>query len=85
MLLLSCTLRHVRYTKMTKQSIRHSDRKDPFIQSEPDVLIETRKCATHKKNKIKQQHAYTHTAISAFDGNGTSELNIGVFAACLEM
>lgn len=84
MLLLSCTLRHVRYTKMTKQSIRHSDRKYPFIQSEADVLIETRKCTTQTK-KVKQQHAYTHTAISAFDGNGTSELNIGVFAACLEM
>lgn len=83
MLLLSCTLRHVRYTKMTKQSIRHSDRKYPFIQSEADILIETRKCTT-KKNK-KRQHAYTHTAISAFDGNGTNKLNIGVFAACLEM
>lgn len=83
MLLLSCTLRHVRYTKMTKQSIRHGDRKYLFIQSEADVLIETRKCTTHTKKQ--QQHAYTHTAISAFDGNGTSELNIGVFAACLEM
>lgn len=56
MLLLSRTLRHVRYTKMTKQSIRHSDRKYPFIQSEADVLIDTQMYYTHTKKRNSNMH-----------------------------
>lgn len=98
MLLLSCTLRHVRYIIMTQQSIKHSDRKYLCIQSKADFLIDTN-TQTHHMNKsrhmftciykLHQKNMHTHILqeyqLKPCDGNGTRELNIGVFVACLEM
>lgn len=97
MLLLSCTLRHVRYIIMTQQSIKHSDRKYLCIQSKADFLIDTY-TQTHHMNKsrhmftriykLHQKNMHTHILqeyqLKPCDGNGTRELNIGVLLHALK-
>lgn len=98
MLLLSCTLRHVRYIIMTQQSIKPSDRKCLCIQSKADFLTHTHTHRTHtlKGTKVdtftriyvlhkKHAHILQEYQLKPCDGNGTSKLNIGMFVACLEM